>query len=81
MKTTSPLAKFDSAFRKAYQAQKFWKVPDPQLRDVLRCDIIKSVISGYRDYLEEHPELGKHVGCQSSSPEVLQEMLGELFEG
>uniref|UniRef100_A0A8R7RAG7 Exocyst subunit Exo70 family protein n=1 Tax=Triticum urartu TaxID=4572 RepID=A0A8R7RAG7_TRIUA len=78
---TSSLAKFESAFHKMYQAQKFWKVPDPQLRGVLRKTITKRVISGYGDYLEEHPELEKYVGRQRSSLEVLKEMLGELFEG
>ncbi|VAH53839.1 unnamed protein product [Triticum turgidum subsp. durum] len=78
---TSPLAKFESAFHKTYQTQKFWKVPDPQLRDVLRRAIIKRVISGYRDYLKEHPELAEQVSRGSSSPEVLEEMLGDLFEG
>ncbi|KAM3391063.1 hypothetical protein ACQJBY_012611 [Aegilops geniculata] len=78
---TSLLAKFESAFHKTYQAQKFWKVPDPRLRGVLRKTITKRVISSYRDYLEEHPELEKHDGRQRSSPEVLKEMLGELFEG
>uniref|UniRef100_N1R2F0 Exocyst subunit Exo70 family protein n=1 Tax=Aegilops tauschii TaxID=37682 RepID=N1R2F0_AEGTA len=78
---TPSLAKFESAFHKTYQAQKFWKVPDPKLRDVLRRAITERVISGYRDYLEEHPELEKHVGRESSSPDGLEEMLGELFEG
>ncbi|KAI5009943.1 hypothetical protein ZWY2020_012080 [Hordeum vulgare] len=78
---TSSLAKFESAFQKTYRAQKLWKVPDPQLRDALRRAIIQRVISGYSHYLEEHPELEKHVGRESSSPEVFQAMLGELFEG
>ena len=78
---TSSLVKFESAFHKTYQTQKLWKVPDPQLRDELRTVITQRVVSGYRSYLEEHPELEKHVGRESSSPEVLEEMLGELFEG
>uniref|UniRef100_A0A453DCC2 Exocyst subunit Exo70 family protein n=1 Tax=Aegilops tauschii subsp. strangulata TaxID=200361 RepID=A0A453DCC2_AEGTS len=78
---TSSLAKFESAFQKTYRAQKFWKVPDPRLRDVLRRAIAERVISGYGDYLEEHPELEKHIGRESSSPEVFKKMLGELFEG
>uniref|UniRef100_A0ACD5WL76 Uncharacterized protein n=1 Tax=Avena sativa TaxID=4498 RepID=A0ACD5WL76_AVESA len=77
---TSSLAKFQSTFHKTYQAQKFWKVPDPRLRDELRKAITARVISGYRDYLGEHPELEKHIG-RESSPEVLEEMLAELFEG
>lgn len=80
---TSPLSKFESAFQKTYQAQKFWKVPDPWLRDALRRAITERVVSGYCDYLGEHPELEKHVcfGRESNSSEVLKEMLGELFEG
>ncbi|KAM3298628.1 hypothetical protein ACQJBY_040218 [Aegilops geniculata] len=78
---TPSLAKFESAFHKTYQAQKFWKVPDPRLRDVVRRAIIDRVITGYGNYLEEHLELEKHVGRESKRPQVLEEMLGELFEG
>ncbi|XP_037474892.1 exocyst complex component EXO70H1-like [Triticum dicoccoides] len=78
---TSSLVKFESAFHKTYQTQKLWKVPDPRLRDALRRAIIERVVTSYRNYLEEHPELEKHAGRESSSPEVLEEMLGELFEG
>lgn len=84
LKNTSPLAKFDWAFRKAYQAQKFFKVPDPWLRSVLRETITKRVISRYRDYLtylKNHPELEKHVSHGCSTTNELKEMLGELFEG
>ncbi|XP_037474891.1 exocyst complex component EXO70B2-like [Triticum dicoccoides] len=78
---TTSLAKFQSAFDNTYQAQKFWKVPEPRLRSLLRETIIKRVISAYNDYLKEHPELEKHVSGGSSSPKILEEMLGELFEG
>ncbi|XP_048553623.1 exocyst complex component EXO70B1-like [Triticum urartu] len=78
---TSPLAKFQSAFHKTYHAQKFWKVPDPQLRDALRRTIAARVISGYHDCLKEHPELAELVSHRSSCPEVFEQMLGELFEG
>jgi hypothetical protein len=61
--------------------QRFWKVPDPQLRPLLRETIAKRVISCYRDYLKEHPELEKHVRGGSNSPQVLEEMLRQLFEG
>nr|BAJ89720.1 predicted protein [Hordeum vulgare subsp. vulgare] len=82
-KNTASLAKFESAFHKTYEAQKFWKVPNPQLRDELRRTIIERVVSGYRCYLEKHPKLEKQVrgGSGSSSPDVFEEMLGELFEG
>jgi hypothetical protein len=80
-KKNSPLAKFQSAFHQTYQAQKFWKVPDPQLRSLMRETITKIVISGYCDYLNEHPELEKQVRGGSNSPKVFEEMLGKLFEG
>jgi hypothetical protein len=78
---SSSLAKFQSDFHKIYQAQKFWKVPDPQIRSLLRETITKRVISGYRNYLKEHPKLEKQVSGGSNSPEAFEKMLGELFEG
>uniref|UniRef100_A0A452XG77 Exocyst subunit Exo70 family protein n=2 Tax=Aegilops tauschii subsp. strangulata TaxID=200361 RepID=A0A452XG77_AEGTS len=78
---TSSLTKFESAFHQTCQAQKFWKVPDPGLRDVLRRVITERVISSYRDYLKEHPELAEHVNRGSTSPDVLEGLLGELFQG
>ncbi|XP_048551873.1 exocyst complex component EXO70A1-like [Triticum urartu] len=77
-KRTASRAKFESAFHKTYQAQRFWKVPNPQLRDELRKTITERVVPGYRSYLRKHPELERG---GSSSPDVLEEMLGELFEG
>uniref|UniRef100_A0ACD5YUU6 Uncharacterized protein n=1 Tax=Avena sativa TaxID=4498 RepID=A0ACD5YUU6_AVESA len=78
---TSALAKFQSDFYKTYRTQKFWKVPDPQLRSLLRERIRKRVISGYCDFLQEYPELEKHVSGGSNSPKIYEEMLGQLFEG
>ncbi|KAF7019364.1 hypothetical protein CFC21_032543 [Triticum aestivum] len=78
---TSSLAKFESAFHQTYQAQKLWKVPDPRLRDALRRAIIERVISSYNDHLKKHPELAEHASRGNSTPTVLEEMLGQLFEG
>uniref|UniRef100_A0A8R7TNU1 Exocyst subunit Exo70 family protein n=1 Tax=Triticum urartu TaxID=4572 RepID=A0A8R7TNU1_TRIUA len=78
---TTSLAKFQSAFHNTYQAQKFWKVPEPRLRSLLRETITKRVFPVYNDYLKEHPELEKCISDGSSSPKVMEEMLGELFEG
>ncbi|VAH53786.1 unnamed protein product [Triticum turgidum subsp. durum] len=78
---TSSLAKFESAFHKTYQAQKIWKVPDPRLRDALRRAIIERAISSYNDHLKKHPELAEHASRGNSTPAVLEEMLGQLFEG
>ncbi|KAF7012023.1 hypothetical protein CFC21_026261, partial [Triticum aestivum] len=65
---TSSLAKFESAFHKTYHAQKFWKVPDPRLRDALRRAIIERVISSYNDHLKKHPELAEHASRGNSTP-------------
>uniref|UniRef100_A0ACD5Z0P3 Uncharacterized protein n=1 Tax=Avena sativa TaxID=4498 RepID=A0ACD5Z0P3_AVESA len=80
---TSLLAKVQSRFHKIYQAQKLWKVPNPHLRLTLRETITKRVISCYRHYLISlrDPELEKQVSSGSNSPEIWEEMLGELFEG
>nr|XP_051207486.1 exocyst complex component EXO70B1-like [Lolium perenne] len=67
--STYKLAKFELEFNKTYRAQKFWKVPDPQLRDVLRRAIADRVVSGHRDYLKEHPELAEDVYRRNSTPE------------
>uniref|UniRef100_A0ACD5Z361 Uncharacterized protein n=1 Tax=Avena sativa TaxID=4498 RepID=A0ACD5Z361_AVESA len=77
----SELAKFESAFHKTYQDQRFWKVPDPQLRAALRKAIVETVLPDYHRYLNKHPELQIHVNRGSSSPDMLKELLGELFEG
>ncbi|XP_066372642.1 uncharacterized protein [Miscanthus floridulus] len=45
-------AKFESEFQKTYNAQKFWKVPDPKLRRRLRVAVIDKVISSFEKYLE-----------------------------
>jgi hypothetical protein len=79
---TSLLADFESAFHKTYQAQMFWKVPEPRLRNLLRESIAKRVISLYRHCLEENLELQKRVNTgNNSSPDVLEGMLREIFEG
>lgn len=48
---------------------------------MLRRTITDRVISGYREYLEEHPELEKRIIFGKSTPDDLEELLGGLFEG
>uniref|UniRef100_A0A0E0HDI6 Uncharacterized protein n=1 Tax=Oryza nivara TaxID=4536 RepID=A0A0E0HDI6_ORYNI len=60
--------------------QKLWKVPNPELRRSLRKAIIDKVITGptgYRTYLEAHPEQEK---CGSNQQDM-EDMVNELFEG
>ncbi|KAI5009944.1 hypothetical protein ZWY2020_012081 [Hordeum vulgare] len=75
------LAKFEAALHKTYKAQKFWRVPDPSLRGALRRTIVKEVIGRYNYYIEHHPEIVEHVSDGNSSPDALEKMLRELFEG
>jgi hypothetical protein len=75
---SSPLPKFESKFQTTYAAQKFWKVPDPQLRKRLRETIIDKVVSGFTKYLEDNNRITRGV---TVTPQELEEMLQELFEG
>ncbi|KAG2547348.1 uncharacterized protein LOC120648539 [Panicum virgatum] len=70
--------KFLTEFDKTYVAQKLWKVPDPELRRVLRTTIVDRVISVFINFLEDGGVSASRVVV---SPESLQEMLEELFEG
>ncbi|XP_066374043.1 exocyst complex component EXO70A3-like [Miscanthus floridulus] len=75
-KNSSSLYKFESEFPKIYTSQKEWKVPDPELRRRLREVITDKIIPGYIEYIEDnkvtHPKI---------SPQELEAMLQELFEG
>ena len=76
----SQLARFKSEFQRTCRHQKLWKVPNPELRKSLRKAIIDKVITGptgYRTYLETHPEQEK---CGSNQQDM-EDMVNELFEG
>ncbi|CAN6215565.1 unnamed protein product [Urochloa humidicola] len=73
----SPLHRFESEFQKTYRAQKLWKVPDPKLRKRLRKAIIEEVVPGITEFLEDNSSISN----PEVSPEKLEEMLEELFEG
>ncbi|TVU46153.1 hypothetical protein EJB05_05671, partial [Eragrostis curvula] len=73
----SPLPLFESEFQKIYNAQRLWKVPDPELRTRLRNAIIKKLTSGFRKFLDEY----KSVTTPRITPQKLEEMLQDLFEG
>ncbi|XP_062229873.1 uncharacterized protein LOC133927425 [Phragmites australis] len=72
----SPLPKFQSKFQKTYTAQKLWKVPDPKLRKRLRKAIVEKVIPAFTGFLEDN-----NIDTPGVTPENLEEMLEELFEG
>jgi hypothetical protein len=53
-----------------------WKVPDPKLRKTLRTAIIQKIIPRYTKYIKDNK-----VTTLKFSPQELEEMLQELFEG
>ncbi|KAJ1269442.1 hypothetical protein BS78_07G212000 [Paspalum vaginatum] len=71
-----PLSKFESEFHKIYTTQKLWKVPDPALRKRLRRAITEKIIPDYTKYIEDN-----NVSAPKFTPQQLEEMLQELFEG
>ncbi|CAN6181602.1 unnamed protein product [Urochloa humidicola] len=75
-KNCSPLSKFESEFQKIYTTQEQWKVPDPELRKMLREAITEKIVPGYIKYIEDN-----NVTAPKYTPQKLKEMLQELFEG
>ncbi|EEE69529.1 hypothetical protein OsJ_28999 [Oryza sativa Japonica Group] len=75
------LENFEIEFRKTYAKHKFFKVPDPKLRQRLRQAIIQKIIPHYSMYLEERAARGMHNRPPKITPEQLKELLEELFEG
>jgi hypothetical protein len=72
----SPLTKFEFAFQKTYATQKHWKVTNPKLRERLRKSITEKNIPIYTKYIED-----SKVTNPKFTPEELEEMLQDLFEG
>lgn len=72
----SPLQKFQSKFQNTYAAQKLWKVPDPEMRKTLRTAIVHEVIPYYTQFVNDNT-----VSTTRVAPEVMENMLLELFEG
>lgn len=72
----SPLPKFESEFQKTYSIQKLWKVPDPVLRKTMREAVTEKILPAYTKYIEDNT-----VTTPRLTPQNLQEMLQELFEG
>ncbi|CAN6354081.1 unnamed protein product [Urochloa humidicola] len=75
-KRHSPLCKFESQFQETYAKQILWKVPDPKLRKTLRTAITEKIVPDYTKYIEDN-----NVTNPKFTPQKLEEMLQELFEG
>ncbi|TKW22683.1 hypothetical protein SEVIR_4G244300v4 [Setaria viridis] len=74
----SSLPKFESEFHKVYSTQKLWKVPDPELRTRLRKAVIEKVNPSFTEYLQDSTVITEGI---TLTPQELEEMLQELFEG
>jgi len=71
-----PTVQVESEFQKTYTTQKLWKVPDPELRKRPRKAVIEKIIPDYTRYIED-----SKVTNPKFTPQELEEMLQELFEG
>ncbi|KAF8698015.1 hypothetical protein HU200_035520 [Digitaria exilis] len=65
---TNRLGAFYTALENACSAQRWWKVPNPTLRSMLRKTVSENVVPAYRRYLENHPEVCTHWRASTSSP-------------
>jgi len=75
-KNYNPQTMFESELRKTYTTQKQWKVPNTKLKISLRKAVTENIIPGYTKYIED----GK-VTNPKFTPQELEEMLQDLFEG
>lgn len=70
---------FNLEFEKTYWTQKTWKVENPLLRSNMRKSVSEKLVQAYSSYLENNknksPKLMKY------TPEDLEELLSDLFEG
>ncbi|XP_047081682.1 exocyst complex component EXO70E2-like [Lolium rigidum] len=70
---------FNLEFEKTYGTQKTWKIENPVLRYNMRRSVSEKLFQAYSSYLENNknkaPKLMKY------TPEDLEELLSDLFEG
>ena len=75
----SSLSKFESEFKKVYTTQKLWKVLDPELRKMLRKAIAEKIIPVYTKYIKDYKFI--IITTPKFRPQMLEDMLQEIFEG
>jgi exocyst complex protein 7 len=70
---------FNLEFEKTYGTQKTWKIENPVLRYNIRRSVSEKLLQAHSSYLENNknkaPKLMKY------TPEDLEELLSDLFEG
>ncbi|KAH7446563.1 hypothetical protein KP509_01G062100 [Ceratopteris richardii] len=76
---------FNVQFEELYQRQRQWSVPDSELRESLRLAVAEVLLPAYRSFLKRfgsYVEGGKNAQkFIKFTPDELDGMLGELFEG
>ncbi|XP_023919924.2 exocyst complex component EXO70A1 [Quercus suber] len=76
---------FNAQFEEIHQRQSQWTVPDSELRESLRLAVAEVLLPAYRSFLRRHgPQIESGKNPQKYiryTPEDLEHMLGEFFEG
>ncbi|PKA64321.1 hypothetical protein AXF42_Ash009542 [Apostasia shenzhenica] len=76
---------FNVQFEELHQRQSQWTVPDPELRESLRLAVAEVLLPAYRSFIKRFGPLvenGKNPQKYIRyTPEDLERMLGEFFEG
>ncbi|XP_017700044.2 exocyst complex component EXO70A1-like isoform X1 [Phoenix dactylifera] len=76
---------FNMQFEELHQRQSQWTVPDPELRESLRLAVAEVLLPAYRSFIKRFAPLiesGKNPQKYIRyTPEDLDRMLGEFFEG
>ena len=67
---------FESELRKTYTTQKQWKVPNTKLKISLRKAITEIIKPAYTKYINDN-----NITTPRVTPQELEEMLQDLFEG
>ncbi|KAH0449768.1 hypothetical protein IEQ34_020460 [Dendrobium chrysotoxum] len=79
------LKSFNVQFEELHQRQSQWTVPDPELRESLRLAVAEVLLPAYRSFIKRFGPLidsGKNPQKYVRyTPEDLERMLGEFFEG
>ncbi|KAL0905504.1 hypothetical protein M5K25_023928 [Dendrobium thyrsiflorum] len=79
------LKSFNMQFEELHQRQSQWTVPDPELRESLRLAVAEVLLPAYRSFIKRFGPLidsGKNPQKYVRyTPEDLERMLGEFFEG
>lgn len=80
----SKVLAFNGAFEEAFNKQCKWTVLDPQLREALRVSVSQLLVPPYHSFMQSYAFLLEESGSRKLikySPDMLQDMLGDLFEG